>query len=96
MQLGRYLGPSADIGPAMTAQILKQNGKVVHQSTFRHLTEDELASTVEIEARKAFDTNIHKKLGEPALEKDLDPKVDSDMITPTYNLYKDDNGDGFG
>ena len=37
--LGRYLGPSTDIGPAMTAKILKQNGQYVHRTTFRGLTE---------------------------------------------------------
>ena len=31
--LGRYLGPSIDVGPALTAKILKQNGEVVHRST---------------------------------------------------------------
>lgn len=39
--LGRYLGPSTDIGPAMTAKILKESGHVVHRSTFRALTQDE-------------------------------------------------------
>ena len=28
--LGRYLGPSIDVGPALTAKILKSNGEVVH------------------------------------------------------------------
>ena len=40
--LGRYLGPSFDIGPAMTAKILKKNGEYVHRSTYRSLTDDEL------------------------------------------------------
>ena len=31
--LGRYLGPSIDIGPAMTAKLLRANGQVVHRST---------------------------------------------------------------
>jgi hypothetical protein len=39
--LGRYLGPSIDIGPAMTAKALKQNGQRVHRRTFQGLTEDE-------------------------------------------------------
>ena len=39
--LGRYLGPSIDIGPAMTAKILKANGQVVHRSTYRSLTDQE-------------------------------------------------------
>jgi hypothetical protein len=40
--LGRYLGPSTDIGPAMTAKILKGNGQYQHRSTPRGLTEEEL------------------------------------------------------
>ena len=32
--LGRWLGPSIDIGPAMTSKILKQNGQVVYLSSY--------------------------------------------------------------
>ena len=28
--LGRYLGPAINVGPAMTAKILKSNGKVIN------------------------------------------------------------------
>ena len=45
--LGRYLGPSIDVGPALTAKILKQNGEIVHRSTYRGLTPEELASPTE-------------------------------------------------
>ena len=31
--LGRYLGTEVDVGPAMRAEIMKGNSKVVHQST---------------------------------------------------------------
>jgi len=31
--LGRYLGPSIDVGPALSAKILKMNGTVVCRST---------------------------------------------------------------
>ena len=34
MVLGRYLGPSIDVGPAMTVKILKSNVEVVHCSTY--------------------------------------------------------------
>ena len=37
MVLGRYLGPSIDIGPDMTVDILKSNGEVVHWLTYRAL-----------------------------------------------------------
>ena len=37
--LGRYLGPAIDVGPAMTAKILKSNGEVIFRSTYRALTD---------------------------------------------------------
>jgi hypothetical protein len=42
--LGRYLGPSIDVGPAMTAKILKANGVVIHRSIYRSLTDVEQVS----------------------------------------------------
>jgi hypothetical protein len=47
MVLGRYLGPSVDIGSAMTAKILKANGQVIHMSAYRSLTPGEVAQTEE-------------------------------------------------
>ena len=40
-KLGRYLGLSVDIGPAMTAKIKKQTRQVVHRSKYQPLTQDE-------------------------------------------------------
>ena len=40
LKLGHYLGPSIDIGPAMTAKILTQNGQLLHGATYRSLTPD--------------------------------------------------------
>jgi hypothetical protein len=40
--LGRWLGPSIDIGPAMCSKILKQNGQIAYTSSFRGLTADEM------------------------------------------------------
>ena len=48
--LGRYLGPSIDAGPALTAKILKKNGEIVHRSTYRGLAPEELASPTELAA----------------------------------------------
>ncbi len=45
--LGKYLGPSIDIGPVMTAKILTPTGKVVYCSTYRPLTPKELADPIE-------------------------------------------------
>ena len=32
--LGRYLGPSMNVGPALTAKMLKANGQVMHWSSY--------------------------------------------------------------
>ena len=40
--LGQYLGPSIDVGPAMTAKMLKANGQLLHRMTYRALTDHEL------------------------------------------------------
>ncbi len=44
--LGRYLGPAIDTGLVLTAKILKSNGAFVCRSTLRHLTDEELSSSV--------------------------------------------------
>ena len=42
LKLGHYLGPSIDFGSAMTTKILTENRQVLHKSTYRPLTPDEL------------------------------------------------------
>ena len=37
--LGRYLGPSINVGPAM---MLKANSQILHRTTYRELTDREL------------------------------------------------------
>ena len=61
--LGMYLGPSMDTGLAMTAQILKSNGWVVHQLTYRALTDDEVQDLHHVRKRTEFDAEVTKKLG---------------------------------
>ena len=46
--LGRYLGPSVDVGPAMTAKMLKANGQILHRTTYRALTDHELNDKEEV------------------------------------------------
>ena len=31
LKLGHYLGPSIDVGPTMTTEILTENGQVLHR-----------------------------------------------------------------
>ena len=39
--LGRYLGLNINIGPAMMAKIMKENGHVLHRSTYQAITQEE-------------------------------------------------------
>ena len=56
--LGRYIGPELDVGPAITANIMKENGEVVHRSTYDSLTESEDHNLAHISRRERFDKNI--------------------------------------
>ena len=40
-RLGRYLGPSIDIGPALMAMIIKKSSQVLHRSMYQTLTQDD-------------------------------------------------------
>jgi hypothetical protein len=87
--LGRYLGPSTDIGPAMTAKILKSNGEYVHRTTVRALTEDELQDSDEAKERALFDVEIERRLGPSAKPEDFEDKEDVEgMANP--DLYEDE------
>ena len=43
-KLGRYLGPSIDVGPTMVAKIFTRNGQVLHHSTYQTLAKEEWGS----------------------------------------------------
>ena len=90
--LGRYLGPSIDIGPALTAKILKSNGEVVHRSTYRALTPEEIESEEEQAARKEFDAAIAIKLGPQATKQDFEELGVEDA--PVHEPYEDDDAAG--
>ena len=83
---GRWLGPSLDIGPAMTAKILKENGQVIHLSTYRPLNDAETTDAGEIAIRTAFDANIRAIIGKPMTEEKL-RQLEGD--TPSYPHYLD-------
>jgi hypothetical protein len=91
IQLGRDVGASIDIGPAMTHKILKQNGSFMYISSVRSLTQDEMQSPTEQKERQEFDIAIENKCG-PAKKKDdfQDDPDYADFITLTYDCYEDD------
>ena len=47
LKLGCYLVPRIDIGPAVMAKILTENGQVIQRLTYRTLTPDGLLDTDE-------------------------------------------------
>jgi hypothetical protein len=88
--LGRYLGPSFDVGPAMCVKILKSNGQIVHRLTYQALNNNEMGTRVEVEAMELFDWLIVERFGhnqQAALDDVPMDKVES----PTHDLYMDDD-----
>jgi hypothetical protein len=86
--LGRYLGSAPDIGPAMAARILKENGEVVVRTTLRSLLPEEILREKEKEERTRFDKAIYARWG-PA-SKPGDFEDDLDIETPSFEPYSDD------
>ena len=83
--LRRYLGPAIGVGPALTARILKRNGRIVHRSTYRHLTPEEEQSEDEKKERSEFDNQVKERLGNELTKEDI-PEIDEEIITPTFEL----------
>ena len=83
--LGQYLGVAIDIGPAITAKILKANGQVVYCSTYGGLTEKEVTSMVHIAQRNEFDANIAEMWGADCMPEDFPNMALED--TPHYNQF---------
>jgi hypothetical protein len=69
------------------AKILKSNGVFVCRSTLRHLTDEELDSSVHKDTSRKFDESIEHHLGLAALPQDF-PAED---LTPDPTYYDDTN-----
>ncbi len=85
--LGRYLEPAINTGLALMAKILKSNGVFVCRSTLRHLTDEELNSSVYKDMRPKFDESIEHHLGPAGSPQDF-PAED---LTPDPICYDDTN-----
>ena len=85
--LGSYCGPSIDVGPALTAKILRNNGKQFHRYTYRSLKPDELVDPDDIKACDEFDTVIEEILGPAVSDKDFE--IDPEIFTPNIDRYED-------
>ena len=90
MYLGRYLGPSIEVGPALTANILKSNGEVIHRSTYRYLLPEEV--TYEKELSRQFNVMIGEKFGPKVVAKYFGKMGLQE--TPIFEKYEDDSVEG--
>ena len=84
---GRYLSPVRDVGPVMTAKILKSNGEVVPRSTLCALPLEERENPAHIDLRRKFTESCEIMLVPKATPGDFTP----DKLTPEWDIYKDDN-----
>jgi hypothetical protein len=83
--LGRYLGPATDIGSALTTKILQPNGQFVCRSTLRHLTDEELQSSVHLDKRRQFDESVATHFGPASTVQDFP----AENLTPDPDHYDD-------
>ena len=75
----------------MTAKVLKPNGQLLHVSTYRPLSDDEMQDTGEKRKLEQYDSMLRMKLGKPLLVADLE---ELGIHMPEYELYKDDHEGG--
>ena len=86
--------PAIDVGPAMTAKIMKGNGEVVHRSIYRGFKEYKWTNQACIFLRKELDSNIKDRFG-PDVSPDNFPDVNLED-TPLYEMCEDETTDAEG
>jgi hypothetical protein len=89
-KLGRYLGPSYDIGQAMASRILTVTAQILSRtSVFPLSIEDINSESIKLQIAE-FDTNLKTRLGDRADELPAiieDENIDHDL---EYELYSDE------
>jgi hypothetical protein len=78
-----------DIGLAMTAKIMKENGQITYLSSHRCLTDLKYQDPLVTKQREAFTIALLEKIGGPIDPGDL-AQLDPSAATPENELYKDD------
>ena len=92
--LDKYFGPEIDVLLAMTAKIMKANGKVVHLSTYRGIKQDDNSNLAYISLRNEFDVSIRDIYGLDILHDDF-PEVNLED-TPLYGIHEENTTDAEG
>jgi hypothetical protein len=96
MVLGKYLGPSIDVGPAMTSRIMNANGKLEDRSTAHALTSEEHVNVTLFHKQQVFLASVEKRWGPTTTVKDLGPDIlnlDPDPVN--MDPWEDDEGPSF-
>ena len=94
--LGKYLGPSIDVGPAMTQRVMKANGEVEDRSTLRLLTPEECMSDALRAEQEKFLASVCDRWGIGTTVKDLGPDILNLVPDPTnYDPWEDEDGPSF-
>jgi len=96
LSLGKYLGPSIDVGGSLCATILKGNAEWVNRTTFRALTTAELMDANLARQREEFLKAAHQQLGKKVTESNCGPDG-LDLVPPgvEHALYEDVDGPSF-
>ena len=88
-QLGKYLGPSHDVGAAMCYDVLNAKGRIVTRTSVFPLTTAEWHDTAIKEQMSEFSNTLKQKLGDRI--RGIAPEDPNDPDdTPTFDPYEDD------
>ena len=96
MMLGRWLGPSFDVGDALTFAIFTGTAEIVHRSSVLPLSVEERRSDDVKQMKRSFMDQVSRKLGERAkgIENGNDvefTKNNFEESVPYYEPYEDDD-----
>jgi hypothetical protein len=83
--LGRYLGPSHDVGEALCAAILTDKARIVSRTSVFPLTLAEQNSDVMIEQKKKYTLSVKERIGKKYVIIDGD---DTEEATPQNEMYE--------
>ena len=94
MQLGRWCGPSFDVGDVLCNAVLNSKGSILHKTSVFPLKPEETSSEVAIQMKRKWDTELKEKLGdrikgltESDIESDKYFCPHWDTVFPEYQKY---------
>ena len=88
LMLEHYLGPTANLGPIMTAKIPTQNGQMLYISTNSPLAPDKKSDQERSDANDQFMAMVHERLESQVLPTDLEDIGLED--TSQHDSYEDE------